>query len=71
MPPLPPVQVVTAACAASNFSWWRYCPSDLGQQSGSGNNWARGFHGYGPEIHDQALELVRREVRCVAALPNP
>ena len=28
----------------------------------AGNNWAHGFHGYGPAVHEDALELVRREV---------
>jgi hypothetical protein len=31
-------------------------------QSGAGNNWAHGFHGYGPRVHEAAMELVRREV---------
>jgi tubulin delta len=31
-------------------------------QSGAGNNWAHGFHGYGPSVHEDTLNLVRREV---------
>ena len=30
-------------------------------QSGSGNNWARGYHTYGPKYRDRVCELLRRE----------
>ncbi|MEW5301945.1 MAG: hypothetical protein WDW36_004769 [Sanguina aurantia] len=60
-------KVVQQACtgvAASN-TWWSYGSShSLCQQSGSGNNWAQGFHGFGPRMHDAAMELVRREVEA-------
>jgi hypothetical protein len=58
-------QVVAGARATAEAlgSWWRYPAKGwLCQQSGSGNNWAQGFHGYGPHVRDAALELVRREV---------
>lgn len=28
--------------------------------SGSGNNWAHGFNEYGPQYHDDILDLLRR-----------
>jgi len=33
-------------------------------QSGAGNNWAHGFHGYGPRVHDAALDLIRKEAEA-------
>ena len=45
--------------------------------SRAGNNWAHGFHGYGPAVHEDALNLVRREARdsnkltmCISYLGN-
>ncbi len=32
-------------------------------ESGSGNNWARGYNTYGPQFRERACELLRREVR--------
>lgn len=58
-------QVVNGArlSAESGGSWWRYAPrGHLCHQSGSGNNWSQGFHGYGPDVREGAMELVRREV---------
>ncbi|GLC37998.1 hypothetical protein PLESTB_000447600 [Pleodorina starrii] len=65
----PKVVAGARASAAASGSWWRY-PSNgyLVMQSGSGNNWAQGFHGYGPRVHDAALELVRREVEAADSL---
>ncbi len=37
----------------------------LAFQSGSGNNWARGYNTYGPQCRERVCELVRREVRRV------
>ena len=37
-------------------------------ESGSGNNWARGYHTYGPQVREGACELLRREARHAAAL---
>jgi len=34
-------------------------------QSGSGNNWARGYHTYGPKYRSDVCELLRREARSV------
>ena len=49
--------------------WWRYSArGSLCMQSGSGNNWAHGFHGYGPTVKDKILELVRREVEACDSL---
>lgn len=59
----PKVVAGARATAEAQGSWWRYPAKGwLCQQSGSGNNWAQGFHGYGPHVHDAALDLVRREV---------
>ncbi|GIL51556.1 hypothetical protein Vafri_7527 [Volvox africanus] len=65
----PKVVAGARASAAASGSWWRY-PSTgyLVMQSGSGNNWSQGFHGYGPRVHDAALELVRREVEAADCL---
>ena len=35
--------------------------SMLTDVSGAGNNWAHGFHMYGPQYHDQIMELIRTE----------
>lgn len=60
-------QVVNAARAnaAALNSWWSYSPANcLCQQSGSGNNWAQGFHGYGPEVRAAwRMPLPRRNTR--------
>lgn len=42
---------------------WRYGPqSSFTQDSGSGNNWARGFYKHGPRCQEAVMDLVRREV---------
>ncbi|EFJ48639.1 delta tubulin [Volvox carteri f. nagariensis] len=65
----PKVVAGARASAAASGSWWRYSSSGyLVMQSGSGNNWAQGFHGYGPRVHEAALELVRREVEAADSL---
>ncbi|GFR40925.1 hypothetical protein Agub_g1581 [Astrephomene gubernaculifera] len=65
----PKVVAGARAAAAASGSWWRYPPSGyLVMQSGSGNNWAQGFHGYGPQVHEAALELVRKEVEHADSL---
>ena len=44
---------------------WRYDSArTLAFQSGSGNNWARGYNTYGPQTRETALELVRRETEA-------
>jgi len=40
-------------------------------QSGSGNNWARGYNTYGPQCRGRVCELVRREVRMSTASLHP
>ena len=50
--------------AASSGANWCYAPGCcFSQQSGSGNNWARGYNSYGPTFASNVCELVRREVR--------
>ena len=39
-------------------------------QSGSGNNWARGFHHYGAMYRESLLEAVRRPVEEVESLQS-
>ncbi|GAX79746.1 hypothetical protein CEUSTIGMA_g7187.t1 [Chlamydomonas eustigma] len=61
----PKVVQAARATASSSGGWWRYPPKGfLCMQSGAGNNWAHGFHGYGPSVHEDALNLVRREVEA-------
>ena len=44
---------------------WQYDPKGtLAFQSGSGNNWARGYNTYGAQVRDVALDLVRRETEA-------
>ncbi len=44
---------------------WRYDSArTLAFQSGSGNNWARGYNTYGAQTRETALELVRRETEA-------
>ena len=50
--------------AANSPTDWCFAPnSSLSQQSGSGNNWVRGYNGYGPKFASAVCELVRREVK--------
>ncbi len=54
--------------AANNASNWCYPPRcSFSQQSGSGNNWARGYNSYGPKFANTVCELVRREVKLTFA----
>ncbi|KAG2448245.1 hypothetical protein HYH02_006829 [Chlamydomonas schloesseri] len=65
----PKVVAGARSAAAASGSWWRYPSAGyLVMQSGSGNNWAQGFHGYGPQVHDDAVELVRKEVEQADSL---
>ena len=44
---------------------WQYDPKGtLAFQSGSGNNWARGYNTYGAQVRDVVLDLVRRETEA-------
>ncbi|KAL3133475.1 hypothetical protein ABBQ38_007338 [Trebouxia sp. C0009 RCD-2024] len=48
--------------AASSSTKWCYAPGCcFSQQSGSGNNWARGYNSYGPTHVNNVCDLVRRE----------
>jgi hypothetical protein len=49
--------------ASRSTSCWSYegC-GYLCQQSGSGNNWALGYHKYGASVQESVLDLVRKEV---------
>eukprot|EP00983_Pelagomonas_calceolata_P025870 811534-Pelagomonas_calceolata.AAC.4 len=61
------MQVVNAVKHAARVTgkWWSYPPkSSLCMDSGAGNNWANGYHGYGPSVREPALDLIRREVGC-------
>ena len=56
-------KAVAAALRPARGSSWGYPPgSSLTQQSGSGNNWARGYCEYGPKHTPDVVELVRKEV---------
>ncbi|KAK9820111.1 hypothetical protein WJX72_006233 [[Myrmecia] bisecta] len=60
-------KVINAAMKAAqhNASWWSYdAAASFSQQSGSGNNWARGYNFYGPKFAETACELVRRQVEA-------
>lgn len=50
---------------AKQTGQWQYdAGGTLALQSGSGNNWARGYNTYGTRVRDAALELVRRETEA-------
>ncbi|KAJ4461873.1 putative Tubulin epsilon chain [Paratrimastix pyriformis] len=42
----------------------------IGDTSGSGNNWARGFHHYGTKYHDDILDKVRRSAEQCDSLQS-
>lgn len=57
------VNRAVASVAGSSTSW-SYAPGCcFSQQSGSGNNWGRGYSSYGPTVVSNVCDLVRREVR--------
>mmetsp|Transcript_16838 Transcript_16838/g.43137 ORF Transcript_16838/g.43137 Transcript_16838/m.43137 type:complete len:461 (-) Transcript_16838:100-1482(-) len=46
-------------------SKWQYdMARSFHQQSGSGNNWAAGFHTYAPRFRRRMMDLIRREVEA-------
>ncbi|MCO5552976.1 hypothetical protein L7F22_006496 [Adiantum nelumboides] len=50
----------------SATGFWRYgLRSSFTQESGSGNNWAKGFCKLGPSCQDSVMDIVRREVGFV------
>ncbi|KAK9816057.1 hypothetical protein WJX74_007509 [Apatococcus lobatus] len=58
-------KAVAAALRPARGASWGYAPcSSLTQQSGSGNNWARGYCEYGPKHTPDVIDLVRREVEA-------
>ena len=59
-------RAITSA-ANSGTSWCYSSGCSFSQQSGSGNNWARGYNSYGPKFADTICELVRREARSAYA----
>ena len=51
--------------SARRSGTWQYEPNgSLAFQSGSGNNWARGYNTYGTRVREEVLELVRRETEA-------
>ena len=61
-------QVVAAAVRGTPQRGWAFNErAALTFESGSGNNWARGYNTYGPRFRSRACELLRREVRAGAA----
>ena len=66
-------QVVAAAVRGTPQRGWAFDErAALTFESGSGNNWARGYNTYGPQFRSRACELLRREVRTrVCRTPFP
>ncbi|KAJ9526621.1 hypothetical protein QJQ45_017618, partial [Haematococcus lacustris] len=65
----PKVVNAVRTTAASTGGWWAYpAKGHLCMQSGAGNNWAHGFHGYGPRVRDAALNLIRKEAEACDVL---
>lgn len=57
-------KVVAAALRGAPASKWAYeSAGALTFESGSGNNWARGYNTYGPAFRERAGDVLRREVR--------
>ena len=60
-----PKVVQSSLRRAKRSGQWRYDSArTLAFQSGSGNNWARGYNTYGAQTRETALELVRRETEA-------
>lgn len=60
-----PKVVQSSLRRAKKSGRWRYDSArTLAFQSGSGNNWARGYNTYGAQTRETALELVRRETEA-------
>ncbi|KAK3238437.1 hypothetical protein CYMTET_51557 [Cymbomonas tetramitiformis] len=58
------INAVTRATAEGKQPWSYDLSSAWYQQSGSGNNWARGYHTYGEHAVGCIEEVVRREVEA-------
>ncbi|OAE24570.1 hypothetical protein AXG93_2415s1520 [Marchantia polymorpha subsp. ruderalis] len=52
----------TAAVQAHRSAWTYDAQRLVAQNSGSGNNWARGYYGHGPQCLDSVLDAIRLEV---------
>ncbi|KAI5076209.1 hypothetical protein GOP47_0008274 [Adiantum capillus-veneris] len=56
-------KVVAGVKRRSAAGFWTYgLHSSFTQESGSGNNWAKGFCKLGPSCQDSVMDIVRREV---------
>ena len=65
-------QVVAAAVRGTPQRGWAFDErAALTFESGSGNNWARGYNTYGPKFRSRACELLRREVRALLGFCRP
>ncbi|GAQ80036.1 Delta tubulin [Klebsormidium nitens] len=62
MEPKALASTVRSARASSGGVWGFDEGRLFSRESGSGNNWARGFHTHGPACRDDILNLVRKEV---------
>jgi len=61
-------KVVAAALRGVPASRWVYDGAGaLTFESGSGNNWARGYNTYGPAFRERASDVLRREARLLVA----
>ena len=65
-------QVVAAAVRSGPQRGWAFDErAALTFESGSGNNWARGYNTYGPKFRSRACDLLRREVRFLRGRCRP
>ena len=65
-------QVVAAAVRGTPQRGWAFDErAALTFESGSGNNWARGYNTYGPKFRSRACELLRREARAGRSCCRP
>lgn len=52
-----------AAKNQNSATAWKFCPErQITQDSGSGNNWARGFYVHGPRCREAISDVIRLEV---------
>ncbi|CAM6083666.1 unnamed protein product [Calypogeia fissa] len=49
-------------CSAQHVPWAYDNTRQVTQDSGAGNNWAHGYHDYGPKCQESILDAVRLEV---------
>jgi hypothetical protein len=48
--------------SAQQVPWAYDCQRQVTQDSGAGNNWAHGYHDYGPKCQESILDAIRLEV---------